>query len=261
MRKVAFVLFGVLIVGLVLVQQAFRLPSPLALVTAGKQKIIEHYREHNKDSLPSKSIGSVSNGKLEHGRIVPFYGANFQYFDESSYLANRAFTHQKVLNTILEGYESLQQFYPNRKFYLMELSHQHGGRLFPHRTHQNGMSADFMMPKLKNGKSYTALDSIGKQHYFLSFDNQGRYEDDSMVKIDFNTIAHHILLLEQAARKNGLKIKKVIIKTEYKPYLFATKYGKQLKDSGIYIVQSLTPMINTLHDEHFHIDFTPSTVY
>ena len=44
-------------------------------------------------------------------------------------------------------------------------------------------------------------------------------------------------------------------KLELKDELYTCEYGEALKASGIYIVKSLTPSINQLHDEHYHIDF------
>jgi penicillin-insensitive murein DD-endopeptidase len=217
---------------------------------------IEKYMlEHPDDSEKSKTKGTVSSGSLENGKLVPFSGSNFTYFDEESYLAGRAFTHHKVKKTLLNAYTKMESLAPNRHFYLMEMSNQEGGKLFPHRTHQNGMSVDFMMPKLKNNEPYYGLDSLGKEHYMLSFTDKGQYSEDSTVIIDFDLMALHILQINEAAKKEGLTINKVIVKIEYKEHLFATPNGKKLKSSGIYIVKGLTPIINYLHDDHYHIDF------
>lgn len=218
-------------------------------------EVEQHFMENDTVTAPSLSKGTVSNGKLENGRIVPFSGPNFHYFDTTSYLANRGFTNEKVLNTILQAYEALETSLPNRHFCLMECSHQHGGKLYPHRTHQNGLSVDFMMPKRKDDQPYYELDGLGAQHYMLKFDENGRYSEDPSVQLDFDAIALHILELQSAATQNGLSIEKVIINTSLKDELFATEHGKQLKTSGIYVVRNLTPLINALHDDHFHIDF------
>ncbi|PIE87074.1 MAG: hypothetical protein CSA03_02355 [Bacteroidetes bacterium] len=218
-------------------------------------EVEKHYQLNDTVHEASISKGSVSKGELIHGRIVPFSGKNFHYFDTTSYLADRGFTHQKVLETVLTAYEALDSLLPNRHFCLMECSHKHGGKLFPHRTHQNGLSVDFMMPKLKNGEAYYGLDDLGAQHYMLTFDKNGVYSDDTSVELDFNTIALHILQLQSAAKQNGLSIEKVIINTDLKDELFATENGKKLKASGIYVVRNLTPLINSLHDDHFHVDF------
>ncbi len=200
-------------------------------------------------------MGSVSNGTLKYGKLVPFKGENYQYFDTSSYLGGRAFTSDKVLKTMLDSYQELAAVVPERQFRIMECSNEHGGKLFPHKTHQNGLSIDFMMPLVQGEQAYYGLDDLGKDHYWLSFDNNGKYSKDKSISVDFNLIAQHILMLDQEARKNGLKVSKVIIKIEFKDELFATHYGQQLKSKGIYVVKSLSSMINALHDEHYHIDF------
>ena len=221
----------------------------------GKSSIDLYYENHLGDDEKSISKGSVSNGALENGKLVPFAGDNFQYFDTSSYLAGRVFTSDGVKKAVINTYSELGKLVPGRQFRVMECSNEHGGKLFPHKTHQNGLSVDFMMPLIKDGKPYYGLDDLGKDHYWLDFDNEGKYLKDKTISIDFDLVAQHILLLNENAQKVGLKVSKVIIKIELKNELYASKYGIKLKSSGIYIVKSLTPTINGLHDDHFHIDF------
>jgi penicillin-insensitive murein endopeptidase len=221
----------------------------------GKMTIEQFQTLHLKDTLNSKSTGSHGDGQLQNGNLMPFRGDNFTYFDEVSYKSGRAFMNDKAKKAVIHAYGQLAKTIPDRHFYLMECSNEHGGEMFPHKTHQNGLSVDFMMPLLKDGKAFTGLDTIGADHYWLSFDNEGRFDNDKSITVDFNTIARHILILNKSAAKFGVKVKKVIIKIEFKDELFATEYGKQLKSSGIYVVQKLSPLINALHDEHYHIDF------
>ena len=112
-----------------------------------------------------------------------------------------------------------------------------------------------MSPLEQEKLPYYDLDNIGKAHYFLEFSSEGKLKSDSTISIDFELIAHQILLLEKAAKSNGLKIKKIIFKIELKEKLYDGHYGKILKHSDIYITKSLSPLINSLHDDHFHIDF------
>ncbi|MFD1552572.1 hypothetical protein DNU06_15620 [Putridiphycobacter roseus] len=217
--------------------------------------MLAFYAENKSNELPSRNIGTVGNGKLENASLMPFYGSNFNYFDQDSYLAKRAFTSKIVKTIILNTYDDLKLTVPNRKFFLMELSNIHGGEMSPHRTHQNGLSVDFMMPKTKNGIANYELDTLGKDHYFLTFNDDGTYHDDKSIKIDFDLIAKHILCLHENAKKVGYKIAKVIIKTEYKNALFNTPNGKLLKQSDIYVVKNLSPIVNAIHDDHFHVDF------
>ena len=218
-------------------------------------KLSTYIQQNQNDSITSKSLGSVSNGSLKNGKLVPFQGKNYSYFDKTSYLSGRAFLNSKVLSTILEGYKNLETAQPDRTFKIMECAHKHGGKLWPHQTHQNGLSIDFMMPKLKDFKPYYGLDTLGINHYWLTFNNRGQYKKDTSISIDFESIAQHILILKETVKKHKLKIQKVIIKVELKDELFKGKYGKKLKESGVYIVKSLSPTINALHDDHYHIDF------
>jgi penicillin-insensitive murein endopeptidase len=231
--------------------------DPVATIDADstKNKIDEYLSSVNQDSLPSISMGTVGAGSLEHGKLVPFSGVNFTYFDTLSYTSGRAFVNDKLLATLQETYGKLKETMPAEHFCIMECSNEHGGKIHPHRTHQNGLSVDFMTPLKKDGASYYDLDKIGATHYLLEFDNDGKYTKDSSIGIDFEKMALHLVTLEMAARMNGLKISKVILKTELKDNLFASSYGKQLMESGIYFTKSLTPMINSLHDDHYHIDF------
>lgn len=214
----------------------------------------EYWKVHHQDSVPGTSIGTVHNGRLENGTVVPFSGDNFFYFDSTSYLNGRAFTHQSVCRTIVQTYAALAKVTEHR-FGLMELSNEHGGEIYPHRTHQNGMSVDFMSPLVKHGRPYTAQDFVGGPHYLMDFDNTGHWTEDSEVLIDFDLIARHILALDSTAGTNGLQIEKVIWKMELRDELFATPAGKKLQASGIYITRQLTPLINSLHDDHYHVDF------
>ena len=138
----------------------------------------------------------------------------------------------------------------------MEFSRKEGGKIFPHRTHQNGLSVDFMMPLQKEGQPYYELDSKGASHYLLEFDKNGAYSENPEVTIDFDMAAQHILELEKQARMQGMRIEKVIFNTFLKDELYATPNGKKLEQSSIYVTRNLSPLINDLHDDHFHVDFT-----
>jgi len=217
---------------------------------------ISSYYEANKgNDLPSISHGTVGNGSLENGKLIPWAVDNYRYFDTTSYLAGRAFLNDKVLASLQQGFKALAMMKDGLSYRVMECSHQKGGKLAPHRTHQNGTSVDLMMPKVKNAKPYTDLDDLGSAHYFLNFTNQGKLDTDSSVQIDFEAVASMIMSMDKGARLFGYKVRKVIIKIEYKESLFAGPVGQKLKSSGIYIVKSLGPRVNAFHDEHIHLDF------
>jgi penicillin-insensitive murein endopeptidase len=211
--------------------------------------------EHPSDGKASKASGTASSGSLRNGKLLPWCGTNWSYFDVSSYKSGRAFLHSKALDATLKTYKRMESLIPGRQFKIMECSRKEGGEMKPHRTHRNGLSIDFMMPKLKDGQPYYGLDDKGQSHYLLAFDDSGRLKRNKAITLDFETIALHLLTLDKEARKKGLYIKKVIINTNLKTELYSGKHGKKLKSSGIYVVKLLEPMINALHDEHYHVDF------
>lgn len=214
------------------------------------------YYEANKGNAEhSISTGTTAKGTLVNGKLVPFDGSNFEYFDTSSYLGGRAFLNDRVLKTYVEVYDTLAARHPGRRFRLMECSLRNGGPIPGHRTHQNGLSTDVMVPVTKNGEPYYALDSIGGWHYGLEFNNKGQLIADTTVAIDFDLLAEHVYLLNKIGKKHKVKVAKTILKLELKDELYATVYGKKIKNAGIYFAMNLPGFINQNHDDHYHIDF------
>ena len=84
-----------------------QLSEESVVVVSPLSEVETYYLEHKQDSIIGSSKGSVSNGSLENGTLLAFEGANFQYFDTTSYLGGRAFTHQLVARTILDTYKIL----------------------------------------------------------------------------------------------------------------------------------------------------------
>ncbi len=200
----------------------------------------------------STSKGKVQNGSLDNAYKMHWSKGNTVFFSKFSYyLLGRNYVHSRVYKTIYAAHSELESLYPNRKFVIMECARKKGGRMWPHRTHQNGLSVDFLTPMTKNGKP-KHFKYLGYARYLLNFDKNGKRKSTS---IDFDIMAKHILMLEKQARKNGLRIKKVIFNTNLKDELYASKHGKQLKSSNIYLAMKLGPTLNKLHDDHYHIDF------
>lgn len=212
------------------------------------------FQSYKNLNTPSISRGLVNNGSLENGVTFPFSGSNYHYFDTISYLQKRGFVNNKVRDLVLAAYDSLYHAFPNNTYGLMECSNEHGGKIWPHKTHQNGLSVDFMSPLLKGEKQSTIYDYIGTQHYFMEFDEHGVYVNDRSHQIDFELMAQHLAILHFFAPKYGLKVNKVIFKLNLKDELFATKTGKIIQKK-LYFAQNLSNLINNLHDDHYHVDF------
>lgn len=204
----------------------------------------------------SISSGSVREGKLANGYLLPYSGKNFKYFSPVSYyLLDNAYCHHAVHKTIVEAYQICETTCPGTDFKLMETSNKDGGRMHLHRTHQNGYSADFMIPKVRKGKQSGLLDCIGLSHYLLAFDDDGTSTLSDGISLDLETAARHLLALDDAAAKNGLKIRKIILKIALKDEFYATPSGQKVRDRGIYIVRNLSKIVDDLHDDHYHVDF------
>lgn len=210
----------------------------------------------HKNQGESKSVGKVNGGSIESSYLLPRKGKNYKSFSRFSYYAlGRAYVHSAVYKTIIDSYSEMQEKYPDQEFRYGECSRRKGGKMLPHRTHQNGTSCDFLTPLLKNGNKQKLYDGLGIFRALQNFTDEGVYRSAKKVKIDFDMMAEHIMVLEKNARKNGLRINKVIFKIELKDELFASEKGKLLKKKDIYFAQKLPRLINNLHDDHYHVDF------
>lgn len=209
-----------------------------------------------KNSGESKSEGTVAKGKLINGYKFPYKEDNFKYYSfVDYYILGRCYIHSSIYKITLDAYAELKETYPDYTFRIMECSNRKGGRAFPHRTHQNGTSIDFMTPLKKEDRSNLFWDHTGMIRYALKFNSDGKLNLDKKIIIDFDKMALHIITLEKHARQEGYHIKKVILETNLKDELFDSEYGEKLKQTGIYFVKSLPKSINELHDDHYHIDF------
>jgi len=204
----------------------------------------------------SISHGSPGKGSLENGYLIDYRLKNAKYFSLTSYyIFGNGYLNSKVYHTLKDAYAACEKTCPERKFYYMECSSRKGGKQLVHRTHRNGMSVDFMVPLKKGNRPATFYDHWGIWHYLLNFDSSGKLILNSNVEIDFETMAKHILALDNAAKKQGLRIKKVILKINLKDDFYRSPTGKEIKRRGIYFALALSPVVDKLHDDHYHIDF------
>ena len=197
----------------------------------------------------SKARGARVNGFLEHGKRLPLAGPNFRTYSRVLSSFGRTCAHEQVRDTILEAYEQLHEDTPQYTYVYGEISWCSGGNFWPHRTHQNGLSVDFMVPVKRHGRVVetptTILDGFG---YLSEFDADGKMGE---FEIDFESMAAHLEALRVAAKKNGLVIDRVILDPELHDELFATKVGKRLKKR----LDWVTKPVWVRHDDHYHVDF------
>ena len=205
---------------------------------------------HFENDKPSQSIGTTKDGKLVNGKRLPTKGKNFVTCSRLSCLLGRNSVNNLVQEAILESYDSVFKLVPQITFVYGETSWPHGGRLWPHKTHENGLSVDFFVPvKNKNGKPVAFPTSVLNEFgYGVAFDSLGSNEN---LTIDFEAMAMHLYCLGKAANHQGLKIEVVIFDNQLQTLLLNTKYGQMIKDSMRF--STLKPWVR--HDQHYHVDF------
>jgi len=165
---------------------------------------------------PSKCYGTSSNGSLSHGVKLPQSGRNYVGYSLAARIAGRTYVHSEVRKIVVDSYQSLEREQPDKVYKYAETGLKNGGIFKPHKTHQNGLSVDFMTPVTdKNGKSV------------------------------------HLPTNPLNAKKNGHELWRVIFAPELQPALFETKYADYLKAN----IQFSKKRSWVRHDEHYHVDF------
>ena len=200
---------------------------------------------------PSVSKGTTSDGSIENAKRLPSSGPNFRTYSQFGSLIGRTCVHEKVKATILDAYSRLAGNLPLRTFVYGETGWPHGGGFWPHKTHENGLSVDFMVPvnTLDGEPTVLPTNIFNKFGYSEEFDPTGRTQTHS---IDFEVMAAHLTAIHASAMRHGVGIKVVIFDADLQNRLFACKGGQGL--SGLMKFSTKPAWVR--HDEHYHIDFT-----
>ncbi|WP_444995545.1 penicillin-insensitive murein endopeptidase [Aliikangiella sp. IMCC44359] len=198
----------------------------------------------------SVCYGTTSNGRLENGIELPSKGNNYEGYSTIGRLAGRTYVHSVVYKIFLNAYASLEKSEPLKVFKYAETGFKQGGRFKPHKTHQNGLSIDFITPVVnKKGQSvHLPTNPFNKFGYNIEFDKSGHYKE---YKIDYIALAAHIVALHKESKKLGFELWRVIFDPKLQPELFKTKYGEYLKSH----IQFSKKRSWVRHDEHYHVDF------
>ena len=198
----------------------------------------------------SQCFGTVGHGRIEGSVKLPASGPNFSAYSTLAATAGRTHAHSKVAEIVTAAYSALQAENPSITYVYGESGWPAGGRIRPHRTHQNGLSVDFFVPvRNREGKSVPLPTRITNRFgYDIEFDANGKYHEYS---IDFPAAAEHLYQLHLAAKARGADIALVIFETPFLPRLFATPRGAYLQQN-LSFMQG-TPWVR--HDEHYHVDF------
>jgi len=202
------------------------------------------------EAAESTCVGTPGKGRLEGGVQLKKEGPNFAPYSTLGTAIGRTYVHAKVAKVTAEAYGKLARSSPDKFFVYGESGWAKGGRIRPHRTHQNGLSIDFMVPVLNaEGKSVPLPGSAkNKFGYGIEFDRAGQYE---RFAIDFDAVAEHLYALHTAAQANGVGLARVIFEPDYIAKLHATKRGEFIRKHIVFMQKPAW----IRHDEHYHVDF------
>lgn len=198
----------------------------------------------------SVCYGTTHNGALSQAFQLPKSGNNFKTYSYLGWLLGRVYVHSKVATVVLQAYHQLSEQSPDKRFMYAETGWSAGGDFTPHKTHQNGLSVDFMVP-VKNaaGKSdYLPVGINNKWGYDIEFNQQGLFES---YQIDFEAMALHLKLLHEQAESAGFSIQRVYFDPQLQPLLFKTPEGEFIQKH----IKFNTQQAWVRHDEHYHVDF------
>jgi len=195
----------------------------------------------------SQCHGTVAKGRIEGAVKLPPDGPNFRAYSSLAAGLGRTHVHEQVAAVLARSFASLQHEHPELQFVYGETGKKHGGPMPPHRTHQNGLSADLFVPvRDAAGRSVPLPTPVRLRFgYDIEFDAQGRWED---YRIDFQALALWLRALHEAGRKLKTPIARVILDPAYQARVVAI--DASLKDLPW---MKGKPWVR--HDEHFHIDF------
>jgi penicillin-insensitive murein endopeptidase len=199
----------------------------------------------------SVCYGTTSNGRLEDGVQLPSKGDNFVGYSEIARLAGRTYVHSEVKTIIVNAYKALETEQPDKVFKYAETGWETGGQFNPHKTHQNGLSVDFMTPviNLEQKSTHLSTHPLNKFGYNIEFDENATHGD---LTIDYIALAAHIVALHKAAELLEHDLWRVIFAPELQEKLFKTQYGPYLRQH----IQFSKKRSWVRHDEHYHIDFS-----
>lgn len=197
----------------------------------------------------SKCFGTTSQGRLEAGVSLPLSGENFSAYSFAGWSLGRTYVHSEVSEILLDAYKALERSAPGKVFVYGETGWENGGRFKPHKTHQNGLSVDLMVPVVLGGESVPIPGGVFNRYgYDIEFNDRGDYEE---YLIDFEALAELIYQVHHAAKTRGVSISRVIFEVPLQKHLWRTKHGAFLRRS----VTFSTKAAWVRHDEHVHIDF------
>ncbi len=198
-------------------------------------------------------IERYTAAEADEYHALPVRGANFKANSRLAYGLGRHYLKGKAVATIVAAYGELARTHPQYSYVYGEMGWKGGGRFRPHRTHQKGLSADFMTPMLKtgpDGKSVPAVLPCNVTNlwgYNIRLDANGHFKN---LRLDTRAMIAHLAALKKAAPQYGLRVERVIFDPPLLKLLRADPSFSQLRGIRFMEGRAWFP-----HDGHYHVDF------
>lgn len=202
---------------------------------------------------PGTSVcrGTPSKGRVEGACPLPPHGPNFVAYSPLGVWLLRTWTHCTVRAIVEDAYGALAVSHPRRVWVYGEAGLPAGGRFWPHRTHQNGLSVDFMSPLSdRNGPRPLPLGLAAGFGYGVELDREGRLGAARLgaARLDAAAVGDHLLALQAAAQAHGARIAKVILDP-------ALRRQVQRARPATRALPFTRKRVWVRHDDHYHVDF------
>lgn len=198
----------------------------------------------------STCYGTTSNGRIEDAVQLPLSGKNYRAYGDLPVSMGRTWVHSQVHDILLAAYKELENRFPNTTFIYGEIGLENGGPFNPHKTHQNGLSVDLMVPiiDMRDGPTEMSTHIFNRYGYDNDYDSNGRDGDEH---IDFDALGALILALQNAAEAQEVTLWRVIFAPDLQDELYATRFGEEIRRR----ITIPTKRSWVRHDDHIHVDF------
>lgn len=198
----------------------------------------------------STCFGTTSKGRLDNAWRLPRSGSNYTTYSSIGVLAGRTYVHSRVYRVVLAAYGKLAESSPDAVFMYAETGKKNGGPFAPHKTHQNGLSVDHMVPmRDEDGRSvHLPTSPFNKLGYDIELDSKGRYEG---LVLDAVAMSELLYELHRASLSEGIEIWRVIFDPKLQSLLHQTPRWQYLSEH----LEFSRKRSWVRHDEHFHVDF------
>ncbi len=198
----------------------------------------------------SVSVGAPAHGSLLGGVSLPTAGDGFVTYSRLGNWLGRQYVNSRVRDTLIPAFAALHAAQRDRVFVVGETGLQKGGPFRPHRSHQNGLSVDILMPVRNRAgqRVLTPTPPWQKFGYSLEFDAQGRGDG---LTIDFASLAELLAELGRDAPQHGLTVERIIVAPEYVDRVLAAAGGRAAALADRFMRRPAW----VRHDEHVHVDF------